>query len=124
VTPDQREMSLAADETRPVLDMPGQYQLRRAQGSDTVAVNLPPAESDTAPLAPDRLESLGVRLGDLESSTDLADRERQMRDVELESRQKLWQWMVVAAIAVLGLESTLAGRAAAKLKGHAASAEP
>ena len=34
---------------------------------------------------------------------------QQMRDVELESRQKIWKWLVVMAIVLLIAETLLAG---------------
>lgn len=95
-------------------DRPGPYQVSSSQSSRTIAVNLASAESDTAPLDLERLTSLGVNVGRLPTQSELAERERQMRDIELESRQKLWQWLVVVAIGVLGVETTLAGRAAKK----------
>jgi len=78
------------------------------------AVNLASMESDTAPLPGERLEQLGVRLGNLPTPADQAERERQLRDIELESRQKLWQWLIVAVIAILGIETLVAARATQK----------
>ena len=44
---------------------------------------------------------------------------RQQRDTELESRQKIWRWLVVGALGVLIVETFWAGRAAR----HIAKAE-
>ena len=38
---------------------------------------------------------------------------RQMYNAELENRQKLWRWLILAAIGVLIAETWLAGRRAA-----------
>ena len=38
--------------------------------------------------------------------------QRQLRAGELENRQKLWRWVVIAVIALLLLETLLASRAA------------
>jgi hypothetical protein len=39
----------------------------------------------------------------------MAEHARQMRDLELEDQQKVWQWLVVALICVLIVETWLAG---------------
>lgn len=115
VSPGGNELKVAPGERQfAATNQPGTYQLNLPQKSQTIAVNLTAAESDTAPLDLARLETLGVRVGNLPTQTELADRERQMRDIELESRQKLWQWLIVVAIGVLGIETTLAGKAAKK----------
>jgi hypothetical protein len=75
-----------------------------------VAVNLEPAESRTAPLDPAELEQRGIQLGTYETAAELTRRERQLRDTELESRQKIWRWLLVAALSVLAIETYVAGR--------------
>jgi Aerotolerance regulator N-terminal/von Willebrand factor type A domain len=77
---------------------------------DTFAVNLDPAESRTSPLAVETLEQLGCRLVSPTAVAENRERDEQLRDVQLESRQKLWQWLVVAALGVLVTETWLAGR--------------
>jgi hypothetical protein len=110
--PDETQWKLAEHErTFAATELPGTYQIQLGQVSPTVAVNLASAESDTVPLAADRLEQLGVRLGSQPTQEERVDRERQLRDIELESRQKVWQWLIVMAIAVLGVETLVAGRA-------------
>ena len=37
-----------------------------------------------------------------------------MRDLELESKQKLWQWLISGALVLLIMETWLAGRLTAK----------
>ena len=46
-------------------------------------------------------------LGDNLTTEEAIDNQRQLRDRELESEQKLWQWLLVAALALLGLETLL-----------------
>ena len=88
-------------------DRPGIYELRFADRSIPFAVNLDPAESRTAPLDVAELEQRGARIAvPLESS---GPAERQAMGVELESRQKLWRWLLAAALAVLVVETWLAG---------------
>jgi hypothetical protein len=81
--------------------------------TDTVAVNLAAAESQTAPLPLDQLEALGVRMGTTETPEDLRrvrERERQLQLEELEHVQKLWRWGILAAIMFLLIETWVAGR--------------
>lgn len=91
---------------------PGLYTVE-ANGNVVLrfAVNLAAEESRLSPLAPEELERLGARLGRLEraASEPGAPRER-LAAAELESRQKLWRWLIVAALGVLLIESWLAGR--------------
>jgi hypothetical protein len=118
-TPDGKEVKLGAeDRTFASTEIPGTYRMTSGTTSQTFAVNLASAESDTVPLAADRLEQLGVRMGTLSNRAEQEERERQLRDIELESRQKLWQWLIVAAIVVLGVETMVAGRAAQKQETH------
>jgi hypothetical protein len=42
-------------------------------------------------------------------SEELAARQRQLQVVELENRQKLWRWLIVAVIGLLFAETALAG---------------
>jgi hypothetical protein len=52
----------------------------------------------------------------VESRAQELARLRQLHDTELEGRQKLWRWLLVAALAVLGVETWWAGRVAASLR--------
>lgn len=102
--------------------MPGTYQLGPTA---RVGVNLDPAEGRTAPWSPDRLESIGVRLDAAMSSQQAeAAKPRGIPPAaEAEGRQKLWRWLLVAALAVLVLESFLAGFQA-RITPSAAPSEP
>ena len=56
------------------------------------------------------LEATGVLLAAGDSATArqvAADRERQLQNRELEGRQKLWRWLIVAAVVVLIVETLL-----------------
>jgi hypothetical protein len=108
VKPDGTEVLLGADaRTFEDADQPGIYKLLLPGASRPVAVNLAPSESRTAPLAVEELEQRGVALGVPAWSES---RGRRLRDVELESGQKLWQWLVAAALGLLVVETWLAGR--------------
>ena len=91
-------------------DAPGVYTIDTSGGPRTIAVNLGPSESKTAPLEPEVLEQFGCRL--VKSSTRVeAEREtaRQLKNAELEGRQKLWRPLILAAMATLIVETWLAG---------------
>jgi hypothetical protein len=106
--------TLLADDAKEFTDTaePGIYALAMLEGPAQFAVNLDPAESDTAPLPAEVFEQLGCRLAGRTDATREAERLQQLRDVELESRQKLWQWLVAATLGVLVVETWLAGRLA------------
>ena len=90
---------------------PGVYLVQTARGPREFAVNLDPSESRTSPLEPETLERLGCRLASSEAKVE-AGREatRQLQIQELEGRQKLWRPLILAAIAILIVETWLAGR--------------
>ncbi len=121
--PDGREPSIAdGAKTFDAADAPGIYTFTAVAGDGTpsevrVAVNLAPAESRTSHLTAEALESAGVRFLQSDSPSAqqaAAERERQLHNHELENRQKLWRWLIVAAISVLVLETLLAQRLAAR----------
>ena len=92
-------------------DQPGLYSIKGARNA-TFAVNLPPAESHTAPIPEERLEGLALPL----ASTDVApaalsqNRRQALLDEELEKRQEMWRWLIVGAILLAILETWLGGR--------------
>jgi hypothetical protein len=90
---------------------PGIYTVQTGPRSWSFAVNTDPAESRTAPIPLDDLERLGVPL-ELQrpNPPTLAARELQLRQAELENRQGLWRWLILAALLILLVESWLAGR--------------
>jgi hypothetical protein len=91
-------------------EQPGIYQATSATDELRFAVNLAPAESDTAPLDLEQFEQLAVRVGTSLTSAERLDRQRQQRDTELESRQKVWRWLLVGCLALLIVETWWAGR--------------
>jgi hypothetical protein len=109
--PDGTRVELKSGETRfPGTEAPGIYTMAAAQPPMRFAVNLDAAESRTAPLAVEGLERLGVPLKTQE--VELAkqiEQKRRLHDAELESQQKLWRKLIVAALVVLLVETWLAG---------------
>jgi len=87
---------------------PGIYRLS-ASGEETLfAINLADSESNTASLPVERLEQLGLKVGTAPTPTEQLDQLEQLRNIELENRQKLWKWLVVAVLVLLGAETWLA----------------
>jgi hypothetical protein len=93
-----------------VFNSPGVYRLHDGDSELPFAVNLAASESRTAPLDVSELEANGVSLGRAATVAQLKSERRRLRDFELERNQKLWQWLLVGVLAVLGAESWLAGR--------------
>ncbi|MGB0600217.1 MAG: BatA domain-containing protein [Rubripirellula sp.] len=89
------------------IDQPGIYQFNEGETRRNFAVNVAKAESATAPLSDDQLERFGVILGENVTTEEALDNQRQLRDRELESEQKLWQWLLVIALVLLGIETLL-----------------
>lgn len=118
LAPDGSEIPWETVRIDPRVRQPGFYRLLGVESAaateeplSLLAVNLAADESRTEPLPADVLESLGVRLmGDAVPGAAAAVRSEQMARSELESRQKLWRWLLAAALGVLLLETLLAGR--------------
>ena len=89
------------------LSAPG---IQRMKPDDPIAVNLAWSESETTPMEIDRLKQLGARLSSIESREQNELVERALRDVELESRQAWWQWLIFATLGVVALETIYSGR--------------
>ena len=90
-------------------DVPGVYTVTAAGESTSLAVNVSHRESKTTAMDVSQLEQRGVRIGRRESAIQIIDHQRQMKDVELESNQQIWRFLIFAALAVLGVETWLAG---------------
>ena len=112
-TPDGRQVQLPAAATSfDGTTVPGIYRLGLKSGEVPVAVNVSADEGRTAPLAIEELERLGARLGNNPTSDELVTKERKLKLIELESRQKLWRWLIVAVLGLLAVETLVAGRLA------------
>jgi hypothetical protein len=116
-TPGGTPLTVAADE--PALTEtaePGVYQATVGSESRLLPVNLDPVESRTTPLTVDDFERLGVPLAEVaERARAAVSRSAPAPAAETESRQKLWRWFLAAALAVVLLETVLAGRAARRV---------
>ena len=106
-------MSLSANDASFSQTMtPGIYSMA-VQPPKKFAVNLDAAESRTVPLPVDELERLGVPISHRAPIVaHEAGRKVRLQTAELEGRQKLWRWFIVATLAVLLAETWLAARTA------------
>jgi hypothetical protein len=92
-------------------EKPGIYTAAWGGQERLFAVNVPLEESRTKPISQDELARLGVPLAwDSEQAATVAQvHQQRLQDAELENRQKLWRWLIVAALAVTFGEIVLSG---------------
>jgi hypothetical protein len=109
--PDGREVEARVGANFTETDLPGVYTVTSAQPPVQFAVNLAPEESRTAPLVIEELSRLGVPLKQqpLMAARDLEKKRQLLHAAELENRQKMWRWLLLAALTVLVMETWLAG---------------
>ena len=95
---------------------PGIHEFVGAAQPPRFAINLDPNESRTAALSADELERLGVPVTQPhpENAKAAPVNKALLQAAEAENRQKLWRWFLVATLAVLLVESALAGWTARK----------
>lgn len=120
--PDGTSSDLATDQKEFTgTTMPGIYsaQPKGATGGENpfqFAVNLDPAEGKLTPLNRDDFQTLGVPLSGATATASpelSAEKQQHLLDAELESRQRIWHTLVLAAVLFVLLESFLAARASA-----------
>ena len=85
---------------------PGIYKLLTEQHTHILAINLPPKESETQPLEDSTLLSLTNSTEKEETPETLTSSTL----VHIEGTQKLWRWLLVAALVILAFETWLASR--------------
>ena len=93
-------------------DQPGVYEVRGGARTNRFTVNLATSESETTPLDVDKLEQLGVQVGRRRPQREVPAQQIRLNDIQTESRQQIWRWMIVAALGVLFLETWYGGRMA------------
>lgn len=91
------------------IDQPGVYQLAGEGRQQKFAINIAESESQTDPIGADDLERMGVVVGKSVAPDEAAMAERQLRDVELESQQRLWRWLLIGVLGLLALETLVGG---------------
>jgi hypothetical protein len=109
--PDGRRTLLAPNQsTVPGVEAPGVYKLIGPDHSQPIAVNLAADESRTAPMDRAELERYGIPLQSFQSAAQIQNDRQQRRDREIESRQRIWRWLLAAGLAVLAVETYWARR--------------
>ena len=106
---DRRPIPFRSLEDFAAVDQPGFYRFIDGDVERSIAVNVAESESRTQILASDELERYGVVLGPSNDIGSMLATQRQQRDIELENRQRIWQWILVAVLVLIGLESWLGG---------------
>lgn len=107
--PDGRAHAVADGQSHFTASQPGIHRIGSVPPVQ-VAVNLAPAESVTAPWPEDELERLGAPVArTATNAVREAARRVQLQHAELEARQKLWRWLLVAVLAIALVETALAG---------------
>jgi len=94
-------------------DLPGIYTVGDGPNQWQFAVNLDPSESKTDPLLSEDLERFGIPLArelPRKTSPRTVEQKAQQRSTELESEQKLWRWIILAALVFVLTETVFAGR--------------
>jgi Mg-chelatase subunit ChlD len=110
--PDGAKIAVDSEKRAVPTELPGIYGVQSGSKQWRFAVNLPSEESRTAIMPVEELERLGVPVHNaLQTSPQQTQaRQEKLKHVELENRQKLWRWLVIAALAVVLLETWLAAR--------------
>lgn len=116
VRPDGKRETLPAGSAQfAATTEPGFYKVEGLPEPLAFAVNLAPEESRTAPMPADALANLGVpvKVGPTTLAA-VAPKDPaatlMTAAVELEGRQKLWRWALMAALGFVLIETWLAGR--------------
>jgi hypothetical protein len=110
--PDGTRQMLPADaDSFESTNTPGVYSILTVDGPQNFAVNLDPQESRTTAVGAETLEQLGCRLVGSSALVQNQDERQHLHDIQLESRQKIWQWLLMAALGLVVAETWLAGRA-------------
>jgi hypothetical protein len=111
-TPDGRTIEAPPGESFSGTDVPGVYFIIGLSVTQQFAVNLAESESKTAPLPPEELQRLGVPLGNSykPKAERVEQKRRQLHHLELENRQKLWRWLIIAVLVLLVVETWFAAR--------------
>jgi hypothetical protein len=116
-SPDGASSVVSEADPMPRALMPGVYTIKAGDAARKVAVNLPASESRVEPVSMARLgEEFGVALA-ADASAEIAPSGEIDRSVEAlasaESQQKAWRWIALGLMAVLIVESVIAGRRSA-----------
>ena len=109
--PDGDTRQLAAGQYRfTATDLPGVYQVRYPDAEFSFVVNVAPRRATSCLWRRSVWNNWACGWVAALKSSQVAAARRQMRDRELEGRQKVWQWLIAAALILLVAEGWWAGR--------------
>ncbi|RMF45442.1 MAG: VWA domain-containing protein [Planctomycetota bacterium] len=103
------EEVIDSDAGRIAFSTPGLYTMEHQDQVQAIAVTIPPGESRVTPVDKAIFEQMGVRMGRVQSDQQRREQARQLQVAELEQKQKLWRWLILAGLLVLVAETALAG---------------
>lgn len=110
VRPDGKTETLStSSEFFAATDIPGIYHATVGEQSYFFSVNLAAKESDIEIMPLEKLQSLGIRLGASESTAAEIQALQLLNDRAIESQQKIWKWLIVAALVLIVIETLIAG---------------
>lgn len=92
-------------------DRPGIYTVIAGQKQIPIAINIDRSEGASETISTEQFESLGVQLGIHDTVAEERQALQLQADVEIESRQKLWKWLIGIALAMVLIETVAAGSA-------------
>ncbi len=110
--PDGSEVVLGEDEkVFTQTDLPGVYSVESGGQVSLFAVNVPAGESRTSVMELEELEKMGVgfEADKVEPTPEMKARQQQASLAVMERQQKLWRWLLVAALGLLLIEIVWAG---------------
>lgn len=87
---------------------PGKYLIEdESQVRQEIAIAMPDTESLVTPLDSEVFEQFGVSTKQMSSQSQRVASQQQLKNEQLESKQRLWQWLLACGGAVLAIESIL-----------------
>ena len=107
--PSGMEIAYSTSSDADQIDHPGIYAFNGGDKSKRFAVNLAATESNTTRMNNESLERFGIKLGKPLSVAQRDALKRQLRDIELEKQQKVWQWLMMIALVLLAVETLWGG---------------
>ena len=92
-------------------ELPGIYTIESPSGNRIFAVNVPARECLTTPMQLDDFEQFGIPLNSTLSIPTEHSQQAKLHSslVDMENKQKLWRWLLIALLAVIMVETWLAG---------------
>lgn len=107
--PENKTHSLKPGETFTTSQL-GLHKVQSAENTQIFAVNLSPEEGRVLPLEPSKLAEYGLKLSSTsEPQNESSTTDQRLTASDSEQRQHLWWWFLIGLLAVLLLETALAG---------------